>query len=400
VKNCVPTLILVCCMVSLALTGCWDRKELNEISLISGFAIDKGEEKKFKLSVESINITELSPKTKGAETPAVVYTQEGDSISELARKMNVGLSRKLILSHMSVVILSEEVAKTSLLEVLDFMDRFREVRNDFNLVIAKEGKAGDILTVLYPFQKISTLKIRRQLNTLEEEWGGDPDVRLKDFIQALVSKGKSPVAPALTISGSVNERGPTDNMKNVRPPALVTVPGLAVFKDDKLVGYLPLVGARDYLWTHNKMNRTSISVPCAKGQYFNARVYNSSTRVKARSQDGIPHVTVRIKVETILDGTQCEADLSKLDTYRQFEKMTSDIIEKEVAGTIKRVQQDFGTDIFGFGEKMHVQDPAYYHKVSGNWDAAFAKARIQVEVNARMRRAGLDTKSFLNQLKP
>lgn len=229
--------------------------------------------------------------------------------------------------------------------------------------------------------------------------GGDPNVRLKDFVQALVSKGRSPVAAALTISGPNHTRSSTENMKHPEPPAIVTVPGMAVFADDKFAGYLPLEAVRDYLWTQNKLNQTSLSIPCAKGKFVNVQVYNSTTRVKARGQDGIPHLQLHIKVEAILDGTQCGADLSTLSSYLEHEKKTAEFIKEEVLGTIKKVQKDFGTDIFGFGEEMHVQDPAYFHKVSGNWDEAFKKANIQVKVDARIRRSGLDTKSLLKQFK-
>lgn len=391
-------LLLLCCVFTFMTTGCWDRKELNEISLISGIAIDKGENKKYKLSAETVNITELSPKTKGGETPSVVYTQEGETISELVHKMNTGLSRKLILSHMSVVVISEEVAKSSLMEFLDFMDRYREVRNDFNLVVAKGVRAEEILTVLYPFQKISTLKLKVQLNTLQDEWGGDPDVRLKDFIQALVSKGRSPVAVALTVSGTKHIRNSTDMMKHPIPPSLVTVPGMAVFDKEKLVGYLPPEGVRVYLWTQNKLQHTSLSIPCSRDKYINVLVYNSATNVKARGKNDVPHIQLNIKVETILDGTQCGADLSKHSSYQDYEKKAADFIRAEVLGTIKKVQKDFGTDIFGFGDRMHLQDPAYFHKVSDRWQEAFQKASIEVNVDARIRRSGLDTKSFLQQL--
>ncbi len=297
------------------------------------------------------------------------------------------------------VILSEEVAKTNMVDFLDFMDRYREIRNDFNLVIAKGVKAEKILTVLYPFQKISTLKIKRQLNTLEEEWGGDPKVRLKDFVQALVSKGRSPVAAALTISGHNPTRSSTENMKEPEPPAIVTVPGMAVFADEKFAGYLPLEAVRDYMWTQNKLNQTSLSIPCTKGKFFNTQIYNSTTRVKAREQNGIPHIQLFIKVESILDGTQCGADLSHRSAYLEYEKKTADFIKEEVLGTIKKVQKDFGTDIFGFGDKMHIQDPAYFNKVSDHWDEEFKHAKIQVKVDARIRRSGLDTKSLLKQFK-
>ena len=61
----------------LLLTGCWDQRELSNIALVTGMAIDKGENGKYKLTVEAINATELNGKTAAGNSPTVVYSSRG-----------------------------------------------------------------------------------------------------------------------------------------------------------------------------------------------------------------------------------------------------------------------------------------------------------------------------------
>ncbi|WP_134682781.1 Ger(x)C family spore germination protein [Brevibacillus migulae] len=384
---------------SITLAGCWDREELNEISLISGMAIDKGKNAKYRLSLEGVNAAELNPKTRSQGTPTVVYSIEGNSISELAHKTNIGLSRKAVFSHMRTVVISEQIARAGMLEFLDFMERDREIRNDFNIIVATECQAVDVLRMLYPLQRISTAKIHVQLDTLTKDWGGDPNIRLKDFVNAIVSKGREPVAAVVRIRGSKEKGASVDNIQKPTPDGLVEVIGFAVFKGEKMLGILPVHYSRVYLWTQDKLRRTSLTIPCQKNAYLNMRVYNSNTNVEVAYENGKPVIKVGIKVETRLDGSECEDPLEKVETTMKYETLTADYIRKEVASAIATIQKKYKADVFGFGEKMHIYAPKYYNKVKNQWDKEFARAQVKVQVIAKLRRTGLNTNSFLQQMK-
>ena len=97
--------------LTLLLTGCWDQRELSNITIVTGMAVDKGKKGKYKLTVEAINATELNDQTAGGNSPSVVYSLEGNTIAELAYKMNIGLSKNLIYSHMRVFVISKDIAK-------------------------------------------------------------------------------------------------------------------------------------------------------------------------------------------------------------------------------------------------------------------------------------------------
>ena len=167
----------------LLLTGCWDQRELSTISLVTGMAIDKGKNGKYKLTVEAINATELNGKTAAGNSPSVVYSLEGDTIEELAHKVNIGGSKSLIYSHMRVFVVSKDIASSGMMAFLDAFERSRELRDDFDIILAKEGEAADILKVLYTVQKASSLKLMAQLETATKTWGSTPSVKINDFIR-------------------------------------------------------------------------------------------------------------------------------------------------------------------------------------------------------------------------
>ena len=242
----------------LLLTGCWDQRELSTITIITGMAIDKGEKGRYKLTIEGINATELNSKTAGGNSPTVVYSLEGDSIEELSQKMNIGATRNVLYSHMRVLVISKDIASGDMMGFMDAFERSREFREDFDLILAKEGKAADILQVVFTVQKASALKLMSQLESATRVWGSTPDVKVNDFIRALTSPGRQPVMSAVRVEGETKKGESVDNMKKTRPDALVIIDSMALFRKDKLVGFLSVEDTRNYLWTQNKLKKTSI----------------------------------------------------------------------------------------------------------------------------------------------
>lgn len=389
-------LLIVLVFIGLFLeTGCWDRAELNETTFVTGLAIDKGKNHKYLLTIEQLNAPALDPQTGTNQTASIIFSQEGDSIAELAHKMNTSSTRKLIYSHMRTVVISKEIAEEGMLEFIEYMDSNREIRNDFNFLIVDNAQALDVLKITYPIQRIATFKLNRQLETMIDEWGGDPDVRLKDFIHAIVSPGRDPILAIITIKGSPEKGNKLENMEKVQPDAMAVLTGLGIFKGLSYQGKLPIKHTRNYLLLQDKLNQTSITVSCAENLMTTARINNSKTKIKAYYKNDIPHFSVDISLEGILDATQCYDDFAKSQTYLEYEKKLGEGFEKEIEETIEILQEKFEVDIFGFGEHMQRQDYKSFKKVEDNWDKEFAKAEITVDVRLKLRRAGLKTKPFL-----
>jgi spore germination protein KC len=381
------------------LTGCWDAHELNEISLVTGMAIDKGKDYKYELTIEVLNPPALEAEVAGSQTASIVFSLEGDSVAELAKKMNVGYTRKLKFSHMRVVVISKELASEGLLEFIDFFEADREIRSDFNFLIADNVRASDVLKITYPIQRVSSLKLHVQLDTMVDEWGGDPDIRLKDFLRALVSAGREPVLSMVKVHGPVEKGNTLENMEKIDLDAIAEIQGLAIFKGLEYQGKLPLKHTRNYLLLQDKLKNTSITVACGEDKVMTSRIYNSKTKIKAYYKNNTPHINIDIDLEGRIDLIQCPKDVTKINTYLELEEDFGHSFKAEIEKTIGIMQEEYQLDIFGFGEQMERQAYDDFKKVADHWDKEFARAEVNIDVTLKLRRAGLITNPVFEDIK-
>ncbi len=372
--------------------------EINEVSVVAGMALDKGEDAKYKISLEFLNAVEIGPKPTGVSSPSVVYSMEGEEISELVKRFNTFFTRKLILSHMQVIVISEELAEEGVEEILDFLVREREIRDDFNIVIARESDAKEILSVNYALQKSSSLKLNTQLNTLQREYGGDPSVRLQDFSEAVRSNGKEAIVETVEIKGDPEKGKDVTNMQLLIPDTMVIVTGAGIFRGGKLVGHFSIQDVRNYSVIMNRIQGTNYSIPCSETGVLGIRVTQAETDVKITYPEDRPVIAVETGFEAFLNSSTCDDDLSKISTYENFEKKINEHIEKEMFQTIQKAQEQ-ESDVFGFGEKMFIQQHQQYKKIEDEWSEQFAKADIKIKVKTQLRRAGLEKKTYKHSYK-
>ena len=174
---------------------------------------------------------------------------------------------------------------------------------------------------------------------------------------------------------------------------------MGVFKDDKLIGFLSVEDIRNYLWTQNQIKSTSLSVPCGEKRYAAIRVEDSNTKLKGHIKDGKPKIRVDIVLQGSIFGSTCKGHMDDPETYKKIEEFTNQYVKDEVLKTIQTVKDDYGVDIFGFGEVVYRQDYKQFKKVEDHWDEVFKDAEIDVSVNTMIRRAGLRTKGVFDRMK-
>lgn len=379
------------------LTGCWDREELNDVAIVTGIAVDPGKDTKYKLTVEAINSAEFGKQSAKGNTPVINYSLEGNSLPELSNKMNVGLTRKVIYSHTRVLFINEDIAKEGALGFLDFMERSGNFRNDFKIIITKGNQASDFTKISYPIALSPSLKLHNQVEAFAKEWAGNPGIQLNDFISALISKGRSPVAPTVVIEGNPKKGKTIENNQSLEPEAIIAIDGLAVFNNEKMVGSLSLNDSRNYLWTQ-KLDHTSISVSCGENQYLDVRVNKSKKKMNTTYKNGTPHLKIKIIGEAELQGMECTSDISKVDVNDDYEQRVEKHIRNEITSTIKKVQEEYGVDIYGFGEALSRDNPKKYKKVEDSWNEEFSKADVDVTVDIDLLRTGIRNKGFKSEM--
>lgn len=86
--------------------------------------------------------------------PAVTYKSVGKTIPDALQRMLSMAPRMPYLSHVRVLVFGEDLARSGLSDVLDYISRNHQLRTDFFMLVAKNGKAAEILEVVTPFEYV------------------------------------------------------------------------------------------------------------------------------------------------------------------------------------------------------------------------------------------------------
>ncbi len=163
--------ICLLCILPLLLSGCWSKRELNELAIVVALGIDKVEDE-FEITVQIVDPSEVSMRQASTQrTPVISYHSRGETIFEAIRKMTTIAARKPYFAHLQVVILGEDLAKEGISDSLDLIARDHEFRKDFDVIMSHEATAKEVLNFLPPIENVPANKILNSLNVSENVWG-------------------------------------------------------------------------------------------------------------------------------------------------------------------------------------------------------------------------------------
>lgn len=383
-------------------TGCWSRRELNELSIVTGMGIDKvnGE---YLLSTQVIRPSSVAGKGGGAgEATIVKYEIKGKTVFEALRRMTNTVSRRLYLSHLRILVFGEEFAREGIGPVLDFFSRDHELRSDFNITIVHKGRAADFLEILTPLEKIPGDKIHKSVEISERIWGSTLMTNIDDLIAQIASKGQEPVLSGIHIKGSLDKGKRTTQLQSGEPEAILQTFNLAVLKNDKLMGWLTEKESFSLDMILDRLKATVIPIPCkkenGKQNYITIEIIRSKTKKKVEITDDEPKIHIQIQSEANVADVPCDIDLTKTETIEELEQKVNKQMKKTIETSVKNVQKKFKLDIFGFGEMIHRKDPKLWKEIQNNWDEKFVKLPVDVTVNVKILRTGTINNSFIKNM--
>jgi spore germination protein KC len=381
-------------------TGCWSRRELNDLAIVGAIGIDKVGGK-YEVSVQVTDPSEVSSKRPGSgRLPSVMYHARGKTVSEAVRRMATVTPRQLYFSHIRMLILGEQLAKEGIRDTLDFMSRYYEFRTDFYVAVSKGTTAREILGSLTPLEKLPANKMYKSLEISDKTWAPTVPTHLDDLLSDLISEGKHPVLSTIQIKGDHVQGASKKNLEKIDSPANLQYTGIAVFKKDKLLGWLNEEESKGYSYIKDKVEGTVGIVTCPEGGQISFEVIRSKTETKGRVKDGHPKIDILIRIEQNVLDVECNVDLSKTETIADLDKRANQKIEKFIKHTIEKVQNKYKVDIFGFGEAIHRANPKAWEKMKEDWDQYFTDdLQVSVKVDIKTRRLGTVSNSFLQDMK-
>lgn len=394
-------------LLSLAVfaAGCWDLREVEDLAFVMATAVDTAPRGEVKLLVQVINARALGagPRggiTQGASIPTKPYRNYetvGRTVFDAIRELSLNVPKRLYFAQNREVLFTEKMARRGLGEVIDFFDRSVEIRKLAYVLVVK-GNMEEVLELPGALAPSPALRIEGIM--LHQHMANHfPLVSLGDFLGFLAAEGQETYCPVIRLG-----KNPTQKLRPHKPSPLAPEPylqmkiaGTALFRKDKLVGFLNEHETRGLLWARGKVQGGHLEVPCPSGKgKISLEILRSKARMKPEiTGDGRLKVTVKIREEANLVETGCPLDVGKVDVIKKLEALQARAIEREVMDAVRRAQE-YRSDAFGFGAAFHRRYPREWREMRDAWAEEFFPAvEVKVVADAKIRRTNLRTKPLL-----
>lgn len=361
------------------LPGCWDRREVNDIAIVSGMALDMAKDGQYRIAVQFPLAGQLGgPGGGGGGTSGgkswYLDSGTGKTLKEADSMLQRSLPRVLYYSHRRIFIIGEEAAKKGIATHLDITVRTSQNRQSALVMFAK-GDAINVLNTDAVLEQQPAEMLREiTISSMKKP------ITIKDLVNTLVTEGYDVAAPYYYSSkaqvGSMGEA-----------KSRITLGGLAIFKGDKLVGLLKGETAKGVLWAMDQAKRPIISVPSPEGE-GNFTIQFSENKV-----DLVPTVKgdeITMEVNIRATGNLFENQSSYRASNDNLSTLTSIVTEALKSNVEKSVKvlQEYKSDVCGFGDMVHRKKPKVWEKIKSDWYNIYSTMKVNVNVELQLEHSG------------
>lgn len=350
-------LIIMTLFILLISSGCYNYKEINDMAIVSSIGIDKDNKNdKYIVSAQIMNSKESED---SEDSQITVYTKEGDTVHEALRNITLKSPRKLYGNHLSKIVLSEEVAKEGIDNILDIFNRITEVRNEFIITIVKEDKASDVLKVLTTTESIPAEYVKLSLKIADKTSGLTYATKLDEFISLYLKKGIDPVVPVLKIDKKEKKGTTINNITTTNPISKIVIEDLAVTNKGKLETYLKNEEVIGYNFLRNQIQKMIIPVKCDdENNYASILILKNKTKSNAAKKDNKYIINFNINSEAIITEYNCKKDLTDEKVIKELEKDTEKKIKRYIKKSLNKQKETKGK-FLGLERIIYLDYPKY-----------------------------------------
>ncbi|WP_312876289.1 Ger(x)C family spore germination protein [Paenibacillus agri] len=381
------TLILILTLlISISLSGCWSRVELNDVAIVTGTAIDLAEDDKLQLSLQILKVKMtkgISEKGGASDSATLVVSETGETILDAYHLLQKKLSRVVIFSHNRVVIVGDKFARSGITPALEFFSRHREARGS-NFLLTTQGKAKDLLMTPPNFEIFTVEEIREEEKALLME-----SATVRDFIFRLLEQGIEPLSTQVQV---VPLNG-LDSSQSQNDPSGFGMVGVGIFNNDKLIGWMKRRDAETLLWIKGKVKNTAITVTMPDEKAPNERIsgkisaqlYKAKTNIKPKIQGDNISFEINVHITGEIFENSTKLNFTEVQSLNKVQHALEQEIEKRVTSTVEKLKKQYKSDVIGLGILLHrANKKVWNEKYSKQWQEEFPKVAIQTKAHFKI----------------
>jgi len=142
------------------LGGCERITEPDDLLYAAAIGIDRTDNDEYKFTIQYAKVFEINSGAEGGKSGDEIVgniTVNAPSIYSAIDIANKSVSKRFTLSHLRLIVFSDEVAREGIGDFVDLMSRSREIRPDVYIVTAK-GDSSEYLKNMKPSSEVNPAK--------------------------------------------------------------------------------------------------------------------------------------------------------------------------------------------------------------------------------------------------
>lgn len=367
--------LLVCIIMLLILSGCWDRIEVNDLAIVVATGLDKTDEGEIELSVQIVNPKSMGSQSSGGQGGGGENTVEkttGKTIFDARSKLQEKVSRKLFWGHNHTIFIGKKMAEAGIRKHLDFFSRhpFTRLRA---FVFMTDEKPDELLKVTPDLERSSS-KVAKDLAKLKVGLS----ITAKELLDMLSGERRGAVLPKIQIE---KEPPYTEGLK---------IYGAAIFNNGKMTDELDDKEVRGLLWIRDEIDTASVTIEPEKGEgRISFHIFDSSSKLIPSIENENWKIKIEILSEDDVVENETKLDMMNPEIIKKLKGQLEEQIEDRVKLALEIVQKEMKVDVLGFEKAFHRHYPDEWRKA--NWEEVFPEIEVKVSSEVKIRRPGRST---------
>ena len=353
-------LILIVCIT---FSGSYDVKGTEELSYVIAIGIDKSDSKDESIALTIQIAKPDSSESGGTKIKTDIKTVECDSFNIGLAMLNLENVNQVNLSHCTALIISEEIAREGLGNIINTITNNIEIRPTCNILICQD-KAKNFLETASKIEDISSKFYTSFIDAIKITSYTTP-CTISHFYSTTHHDISSPLALYCFEKD--------DNIETL---------GLAIFDRYKMVGKTSGLETICYNLLTNNFEEATIEVYNYQSPDMPLSINLNSpqkTKIKVKLEDGKPKIICNISVNSKILSANENYDFSTEEARQKIEAEINKFLEESCTTFLYKTAQEYGTDVIGFegyfNKNFLIQD----HIDKYDWKELYKNAIFEVK---------------------
>ena len=391
-------LIIILTLCTFLLTGCYNKKELDNLAYVIALGADVGSGDELNITYQiAVPIKISSDSGKTGEENYITHTVTANSLYTGNSKVNSLTSKEVNLSHVKLIVYSEELAKQDLSGHINSLVSNVAIRPKTTVALCK-GKAKDFLENITPNLEASPARYYELL--FESQKYSDDTIasELLNFYSTASSLDQATTLIILSNQSDDNEQSSkTKNEENSQNEQQMTgisnentknksetkFLGIAAFNGGKMVGVIPEELVASHLILTSSLKNGNITVEDVEEKNKLVSIHltqNKHCKFDVTLENKIPEINIYIDLTAKLQSSNITTDYLTKKNKNALKEKIEEKLEKQINEYFKSTQE-FNSDIAGLGKQVKTKYLTWEEFEKSNWHENYKNAKINVKVN-------------------